>query len=57
MKGKNNTFSITKKIAKHGSQAVIVIPRILQERLKPQTIVQLEINILEKPKLGREEKK
>lgn len=45
-KGSNRTFVLTKKIAKHGSQAVIVIPRILQDELKPQTIVQLRINVI-----------
>jgi len=42
-------FIITKKIAKHGKQAVIVIPTILQEDLKPRTIVKLTIDILKNP--------
>ena len=37
---------ITKKIAKHGSQAVIVIPRILESMLKPGTVVQLNIDVI-----------
>ena len=40
-------FIITKKIAKHGSQAIIVIPRVLEDRLKPGTIVEVKLNILE----------
>lgn len=40
-------FIITKKIAKHGSQAIIVIPRILEKRLKPGTIAEIKINVLE----------
>lgn len=28
-------FTITKKIAKHGNQAIIVVPKILEEHLKP----------------------
>ncbi len=40
-------FTITKKIAKHGSQAIIVIPRVLESRLKPGTIAEIKINILE----------
>ncbi|MBU0959213.1 MAG: hypothetical protein KKB31_04695 [Nanoarchaeota archaeon] len=44
----NKKFSITKRIAKHGSQAIIVIPRVLEQKLKPGTIVELKINILEK---------
>jgi hypothetical protein len=40
-------FVITKKIAKHGSQAILVIPRVLESKLKPGTIVEVELNILE----------
>lgn len=49
MSNKNNKkqFTITKKIAKHGSQAIIVIPRILENKLKPGTIVELNIDVLE----------
>jgi hypothetical protein len=43
-------FRITKKIAKHGSQSIIVIPRILEDMLKPGTIVELNIDILEELK-------
>ena len=39
-------FIITKKVAKHGTQSIIVIPRILESHLKPGTIVQLNIDIL-----------
>jgi hypothetical protein len=47
MATKNKQFTITKRIAKHGSQAIIVIPRILEEHLKTGTIVQLRIDVLE----------
>ena len=40
------TFTITKKIAKHGKQAVIVIPSFLQDELKPKTIVEVKINVV-----------
>ncbi|MBI2106343.1 hypothetical protein HYT56_05925 [Candidatus Woesearchaeota archaeon] len=40
------TFTITKKIAKHGKQNVIVIPSFLQSELKPRTIVEVRINII-----------
>ena len=40
-------FTITKRIAKHGKQAIIVIPRILEAHLKPGTIAQLTIEILQ----------
>ena len=40
-------FIITKKIAKHGSQAIIVVPKILEKQLKPKTLVKLTIDVLE----------
>lgn len=46
-------FVITKKIAKHGSQAIIVIPRILEERLKPGTVAKVTIDILEEENENR----
>ncbi len=42
----NKKYTITKKIAKHGSQAIIVIPRILEQHLKPGTITQVTIEVL-----------
>jgi hypothetical protein len=40
-------YTITKKIAKHGTQAIIVIPRILESELKPGTITQVTIEVLQ----------
>ncbi|MDD5191674.1 MAG: hypothetical protein PHH54_03300 [Candidatus Nanoarchaeia archaeon] len=40
-------FTITKKIAKHGSQAIIVVPKILEDKLKPGTLTQITIEVLE----------
>jgi hypothetical protein len=42
------SFTITKKIAKHGKQAIIVIPKLIEDRLKPGTIVELKIEIIDK---------
>jgi len=42
-------FVVTKRIAKHGNQAVIVVPKILQDELKPRTIVKLTIEVLKRP--------
>ena len=39
-------FRITKRIAKHGSQAIIVVPRVLEEDLKPGTVVELTLNVI-----------
>jgi len=40
-------YTITKKIAKHGSQAIIVVPRILESQLKPGTLVKVTLDIIE----------
>jgi len=44
---KNKQFIITKKIAKHGKQAIIVIPKLLEEKLRPGTITQITIEVIE----------
>lgn len=40
------SFTITKKIAKHGNQAIIVVPRILENGLKPGTVIKIKMDIL-----------
>ena len=45
-------FTITKRIAKHGSQAIIVVPRVLEEDLKPGTVVELKMSIIKEAKDG-----
>ncbi len=40
------TYTLTKKVAKHGNQAVITIPRFLQSELKPKTVVELKITVV-----------
>jgi hypothetical protein len=40
-------FNIIKRVAKHGQQSIIVIPKMLEQHLKPGTIVELQIGILE----------
>ena len=47
--GNMKQYILTKKIAKHGSQSIIVIPRMLEEELKPHTIIKLTIDVLRKP--------
>ena len=42
----NRQFTITKKIAKHGNQAIIVIPKIIENELKPGTVVELTIEVI-----------
>jgi hypothetical protein len=43
-------YIITKKIAKHGKQAIIVVPRILEQMLRHGTIVELKIRVVEEAK-------
>ena len=45
----SKTYTITKKIAKHGTQSVIVIPSFLNQELKPKTIVELKLKIIKEP--------
>ena len=45
-------FTITKRIAKHGKQNVIVIPSFLKEELKPRTVVELKISIIKEAEDG-----
>jgi len=40
-------FTITKKIVKHGKQAIIVIPKMLEEHLRPGVVVELNIEVLD----------
>lgn len=42
----NKSFTITKRIAKHGNQAVIIIPTLLQEQLPHGTLVEIKIEII-----------
>jgi hypothetical protein len=39
-------FIITKKIASQGKRSVILIPSLLQDTLRPSTVVKLTIDIL-----------
>jgi hypothetical protein len=40
-------FTLTKRIANHGDQSIIVIPRLIEEHLQPGTIVEIRIEIIE----------
>ena len=40
-------FVITKKVAKHGNQAIIVVPKVLEQHLKPGTTCQISIEVIE----------
>ncbi len=42
-------FTITKRIAKHGSQSIIVIPRLLEKDLKPGTVAEVNISVIKGP--------
>ena len=40
------SFTITKKVAKHGSQAIIVVPRLLEDDLPPGTVLKITMDVL-----------
>jgi len=42
-----NKFTITKRIAKHGNQAVIIIPTLLQDKLKPGILAEITIEVID----------
>ncbi len=44
----NKEFTITKKIAKHGSQAIIIIPKLLERELPPGVIARINIEVIER---------
>ena len=46
-------FNIRKRIAKHGSNSIIVIPKLLQGDLPRGTIVELNIKVLEEVEEGK----
>ncbi|MBI5804387.1 hypothetical protein HY450_04025 [Candidatus Pacearchaeota archaeon] len=46
MTQKQKIYVITKKVAKHGQQAVIVIPKFLQQDLKPKTVVEVRFTVV-----------
>jgi hypothetical protein len=43
----SKTFVITKRIAKHGKQAIIVVPKLLEEKSKPGTAAQITFEVVE----------
>jgi antitoxin component of MazEF toxin-antitoxin module len=43
----SSSYIITKRIAKHGNQAVIVIPSVLHGKLRPKTLVRVTIDLIE----------
>ena len=40
-------ITLTKKIAKHGNQNIIVIPQFLKDRLRHKSVVEVKIRVLE----------
>jgi hypothetical protein len=43
----NKEYTIRKKIASQGENSIIVIPKLLRNELKPKTIVEINIRVLE----------
>jgi len=47
----NSTYTLTKRISKQGRQAVIVIPKLLENELRPGTIAEIKITILKEAEI------
>ena len=47
-----DSIIITKRIAKHGKQSIIVIPKILEDKLKPGMIAKISIDVIEENKIA-----
>ena len=50
-------FNIRKRIAKHGINSIIVIPKLLQADLPRGTIVDIQIKVVDEMNENREEGK
>lgn len=42
-----NEFTLTKQISKQGAQNIIIIPAFLRDKLRPKTLVEIRIKILD----------
>lgn len=42
-------YTITKNIAKHGKNSIIVIPSVLKNELQPKTTVKVTIEVVKRP--------
>lgn len=47
-------YVITKRVAKHGKQAIIVVPKVLEDKLKPGTIAQFTIEVIDDSEEGED---
>ena len=45
------SYTITKRIAKHGKQAIIVIPTHLRDKLEPSAIVEVKITLIKEAEI------
>jgi len=44
----NKEIVITKKVAKHGRQAIVIIPAFLYDHLSPGTLTEITFRIIER---------
>jgi hypothetical protein len=45
-------FTITKQVAKHGSQSIIILPKFLENDIKPSDIVEIKIKVVKRGQNG-----
>jgi hypothetical protein len=46
-------ITLTKQIVKHGNQSIIILPKILENHLKPKTLVEVKIKVLTLPEVKK----
>jgi len=57
IKMEKRKYIITKKIAKHGNQSIIVIPEVLSNKIKPGNLAQITIDLIEDSSTKKDIKK
>jgi hypothetical protein len=52
---KMQSYTITKQISKHGRQAVIVLPKLLEAELRPGTVAEIKITVIKEAENSQQE--
>ena len=43
-----NEIILTKQVAKHGNQSIIILPKFLESEIRPKDIVELRLKLVKK---------
>ena len=41
-------ITLTKQVAKHGSQSIIILPKFLESEIQPKDIIEIKLKIVKK---------